>query len=556
MKKNKTILNLEMDNAESLQLLGKNKWLIIITMIAILLVNNWSIPLWDQDEAAYAGFGYNMIESGNWLVPNFMFSDVHRKPPLHFWNIALSYKLFGYNEFAVRFPSFLAILGTFMLMFFQGRKILSSENAFRGLVVLAGSFLVTTIAKVSVTDSTVLFTSTLCAFGIINTLRNPNWQWIGLFWVGFALGILTKGPPIIIFSGAFVGILFIVHPLRRNLLKLHPWFFLPLALAPTFLWGYLTYLEDNGKFLAWMYDWYVLQRINGGVFGQTGPVGSHLIAMTLFFLPFLLYIPRALSINVKGFFQKNEISTILFSWFLAGWLLYEFSPSKLPTYVIAAHLPFAFMISLQLGNGLPFKTLFDKLFTSFHFLVQILLSIALCIVPYYLQLPQNLIVLLMALGLVLLAITVVILIKRNSVKLHYFQMVGALLFILFTWLIAPHITQLIDSSKSVAKVISIHEPDANHVFIGHNFGEQPSLPYYLLIKGYEISDVAHLDPSQLYEKTKELSLNVFILSKEQYAFFCEQAGHIIPHKLISSLIIDRTGSAEYYIVVNSDIVKQ
>ena len=89
----------------------KNQWYIFLFIIVILIMNNWSIPLWDQDEAAYAGFGYIMNESGNWLVPNFMYSDVHRKPPLHFWNIALSYKLFGYNEFAVRFPSFLAILG-------------------------------------------------------------------------------------------------------------------------------------------------------------------------------------------------------------------------------------------------------------------------------------------------------------------------------------------------------------------------------------------------------------------------------------------------------------
>ncbi len=531
----------------------KNQWYIFLFIIVILIMNNWSIPLWDQDEAAYAGFGYIMNESGNWLVPNFMYSDVHRKPPLHFWNIALSYKLFGYNEFAVRFPSFLAILGTLLLMFFQGKKFLTSENAFKGMVVIAGSFLVTAIAKVSVTDATVLFTSTLCAFGIINALHNPNWKWISLFWLGFALGILTKGPPIIIFTGAFAGILFVFHPQRLNLLKLHPWFFLPLAVAPAFLWGYLTYLNDDGVFLAWMYDWYVLQRINGEVFGQTGPIGTHIVAMCAFFLPFLLFIPRSLYFIGKGMIQKNETSTLLFSWFLAGWLLYEFSPSKLPAYVIAAHVPFAFMIALQLENGLPFKTVFDKIFTSVHFLIQFALSLALCILPFYLQLPQNIALLLMILGLVLMGITIFIIIKRNHRQLQYFQMGGALLFIFTAWTIAPQITQLINSSKRVAMHIGEKEPPVNHVFIGHNFGEQPSLPFYLLTEGCEITDATQYTPEQLFEKSYALELNVFILSKDQYDFFCQKVGRKIPFESVKSLIIDRKETADYYIVTSPSI---
>jgi 4-amino-4-deoxy-L-arabinose transferase-like glycosyltransferase len=519
----------------------------------ILLVNNWSIPLWDQDEAAYAGFGYVMNETGNWLVPDFLYSDVHRKPPLHFWNIALSYKLFGYNEFAVRFPSFIAILGTFLLMFFQGKKWLPTEIALRGVIVLGGSFLVTAIAKVSVTDATVLFTSTLCAFGLINTLRSPKWTWIALFWIGFCLGVLTKGPPIIIFTGTFAALLFIIHPQRFNLFKLHPWFFLPIAVAPAFLWGYLTYLNDDGAFLAWMYDWYVLQRINGEVFGQTGPIGTHIVAMCAFFLPFLLHIPQALYATGKEMFQKNESAMLLSSWFLSGWLLYEFSPSKLPAYVIAAHVPFAIMIALQVEKGIPFKSVFDKIFTSLHFLIQFALSLALCSIPFYLQLPQNITFLLLMLGLLLMSITVFLLLKRNHRQLHYYQMGGALFFVLTAWTIAPQITQLINSSKRVAMLIGEKNPPLNHVFIGHNFGEQPSLPFYLLTKGCEITDATHYTPAQLFEKSYGIELTVFILSKEQYDYFCSQVGREIQYESVSSLIIDRKETANYYVVTSSDI---
>ena len=50
----------------------KRNYLYIYIFIAILIAfaHNNSISLWDQDEAAYAGFAKNMIDSGNWLILN------------------------------------------------------------------------------------------------------------------------------------------------------------------------------------------------------------------------------------------------------------------------------------------------------------------------------------------------------------------------------------------------------------------------------------------------------------------------------------------------------
>ena len=77
--------------------------LVFVALTAIVFVNNGKISLWDQDEAAYAGFAKRMIETHNYIVPDFTWSEPHRKPPLHFWLIALSYKIFGVNTFALRF---------------------------------------------------------------------------------------------------------------------------------------------------------------------------------------------------------------------------------------------------------------------------------------------------------------------------------------------------------------------------------------------------------------------------------------------------------------------
>jgi len=179
---------------------NKKLFLSFIAIFVLLLLNNHNVPFWDQDEPAYAGFAFNMLEQNQWVIPDFPFSDVHRKPPLHFWLIAFFNFIFGYNEFTVRFSSSLAIFGVLLLVYFQGRKFFTEQTAYYSLWILAGSFLVTAIAKIAVTDATVLFFITLCAFGLLNVLYSRSKKWVFLFWIAIALGTLTKGPPVLFFT--------------------------------------------------------------------------------------------------------------------------------------------------------------------------------------------------------------------------------------------------------------------------------------------------------------------------------------------------------------------
>ena len=58
----------------------------------ILLISNNNITLFDQDEAAYAGFGKYILENPQAHIPQFLWSEPHRKTPLHFWFITFSTK--------------------------------------------------------------------------------------------------------------------------------------------------------------------------------------------------------------------------------------------------------------------------------------------------------------------------------------------------------------------------------------------------------------------------------------------------------------------------------
>ena len=64
----------------------------------------------EPDEGRYAEIAREMIETGDWLVPHFWYVPHFDKPPMTYWLVASSMKLFGQNEWAVRLPLALAAL--------------------------------------------------------------------------------------------------------------------------------------------------------------------------------------------------------------------------------------------------------------------------------------------------------------------------------------------------------------------------------------------------------------------------------------------------------------
>lgn len=513
-------------------------------MVVILIINNWSMPLWDQDEAAYAGFGKTMIETGDYLIPDYHFSHDHRKTPLHFWSIAISFKVFGYNEFAVRFPSFLAILGTLFLVLYQTRKWFGLDVAYKSTIVLGTSILVTSLAKVSVTDASLLFFSTLSGFALVNTLTEPKFKWKFLFYLGISLGLLTKGPPIIIFTGALAGLLFIFHPNRFNLLKLHPWFFLPVAFLPVLGWGYMTYQTDGGDFLSWMYDWYVKKRVSGAVYGQTGPPGMHLGLMFGFFLLSAMYFFNGFTDGIRSLFKEKNNLFLFGSWLVAGWLLYEFSPSKLPAYVIPAHVALAILIGKRINDFEQQNQRPHWFFTGLHYVLNISLGVGLMIASKFVDINDNLTIALICVGAFYLMALMIQLLQFKSKKFFNTQVYSNILLLIALWAVAPLFSQHINSSEKVSEYVLSNLDHDSPIIIGYAPGMQPSLPFYLsgnnnpIIVEFESHKITHLYDS--------LSTGAFILNEEQDSIF-KLNYPTYTSEIITSKIIDRKEVATYYV---------
>jgi 4-amino-4-deoxy-L-arabinose transferase-like glycosyltransferase len=152
--------------------------------------------LTDRDEGRNAEAGREMFESGDRLTPTFNGELRIAKPVFIYWLMEQSYRLFGVNEFAARFPSALFGMG---LIFIHYLFLLHQRDQtvalFGGLMLLL-NLEILGLGRMALTDSVLIFFTTASLYGFWLGLHGEGGvrRWIWVFYIGMALATLTKGP--------------------------------------------------------------------------------------------------------------------------------------------------------------------------------------------------------------------------------------------------------------------------------------------------------------------------------------------------------------------------
>ena len=92
----------------------ERRWLavLIVVIAGVRLATLPAYPLMDPTEARYAEIARKILETGDWVMPQFDYGVPFRgKPPLSEWLTAATMAVFGINELAARLPAFLLLLG-------------------------------------------------------------------------------------------------------------------------------------------------------------------------------------------------------------------------------------------------------------------------------------------------------------------------------------------------------------------------------------------------------------------------------------------------------------
>lgn len=343
-------------------------------------------PLVIPDEARYSEIPREMLASGDWLSPCFDGMKYFEKPSAAYWPAMLSIKIFGENNFAIRFPQALSALFSALFLFlfvrrFTGKDDLSLWTA--GVFLIFGEvFLVGTFAVLDGIFSCFIAGS-MCMFYYAWTEEVSVKRHLFLFVAGLLCGgaFMVKGFLGLVIPGAAIATFLVWMrdwkafyrmswlPLAGFLLLAGPWIVATQFCEPKF-WKYFIIVEHFGRFLGDNSErhpqpfWFYVPVLLGGV------------------MPFTVL---AYSIFRGGRKLKWESPFFRFcaTWVVVPLILLSISSGKLGTYIlplfpaIAAIVTFAMFQSFKDARTKSFNLTANILAIAFGIAAVIFLIIQL-----------------------------------------------------------------------------------------------------------------------------------------------------------------------------------
>lgn len=304
--------------------------------------------IWDGSEAFYAETPREMLESGDWLSPRFNYEPRVNKPPLTYWAVAVSYKIFGVNEFAVRLPGALAVLGITLFAYGAVRSFYGPRAALFAAVITAVTPRIFILGRRLPIDIMLLLFLTGTLFFLLRATTKENaidWR---LAYVFAALGFMTKGPvAVIIPAGALLAWMLCSGKFRELFSTMRFLEGIGIFLCISFPWYFLSYLTHGWDYIASFFLSDNLGRFASESFGPSRGFFYYIPVWFLDFFPWSIIGLVALTSFRKGFRKRLEDAPfgLTFFWCALVFLMFSLSKNKQEYYIAPMYPAAAILIA-------------------------------------------------------------------------------------------------------------------------------------------------------------------------------------------------------------------
>jgi 4-amino-4-deoxy-L-arabinose transferase-like glycosyltransferase len=275
--------------------------LFLAASAALFLVNLGGPSLWDADEGRNAGCAYEMLVSGNYLVPTFNAELRVDKPPLLYWLEVAAYRLLGIHELAARLPSALAAFLTVLLVYELGRSLFDRATGLLAALLFATTPMVCASARFANPDALLnLFTVLALLVTWLGYAKMGRLLFVPMG-LASALAVLAKGPVGLLVPGT-VLLAFLIWA-RKVRMLLAPARLIAGCLAFAFValpWYILVGVETKGAFLhGFLWD-HNLGRFQSPMEHHGGGPFYYLLVLLVGFAPWSAFLGLALWHGVRG----------------------------------------------------------------------------------------------------------------------------------------------------------------------------------------------------------------------------------------------------------------
>jgi 4-amino-4-deoxy-L-arabinose transferase-like glycosyltransferase len=308
------------------------------------------VPLIEPDEGRYAEIPREMLELGDFITPHLNYVKYFEKPPLHYWLNALSFKIFGENEFAARFPGALMGLLTVLLTYHVGRRLFGRREGLLAALILGTSIGFIIQARIDIIDMTLTCTlSAALAFFIVAAREGETRKglYYHLFYFFAALAVLAKGLIGIVFPGAIIFLYMLSTRNWRLLKEMRLLTGIPLFLLVSAPWFIMVSLQ-NPEFPRFFFIREHFERFTTTVHHRKRGIWFFVPVLLITMLPWSFFIPAA----VRGVWRERRSAEgkarlYLFIWAAFIFLFFSISDSQLEPYI----LPIFPALALLMGSA-------------------------------------------------------------------------------------------------------------------------------------------------------------------------------------------------------------
>lgn len=357
----------------------KASWFYFLLGIAaiLLFIHLGTTPIYILDEAKNAECAREMFQQHQWIIPTFNGELRTDKPPLHYFFMALSYKIFGVNEFSARFFSVIMGLLTLAITYFYAKRFITPLKAFCAVLVLVASTHFLFESRLAVPDPYLIFFITLGLLSGFTWLEEKNTRQLYVAAAALALACLAKGPVALALPGLCLLSWIILQKKWKSVFSIHLFLAAILFCLIALPWYFAV---DKATDSAWTRGFFIDNNIDRFANPQEGHGGFFGITILFFlagFLPYIIYIGDIFK-NRKHIINDPllKFSGIVVFLFL---VFFSIASTRLPNYAMPCY-PFAAII---VGKYLAGLLTGDWQVKKLPFLILILLTICIPVAAYF-----------------------------------------------------------------------------------------------------------------------------------------------------------------------------
>jgi len=344
---------------------------VILVAAAVYLACIVSPPsLQDDVDAVQAQIARNMLTSGDWVTARLDGVVYLEKPPLLYWLIAISYKVFGVHDWAARIPIALSAIALCWLTAAFGVWAFGKRAGFYAGLCMATCVGLWLFTRVLIPDVMLTFTVALAMWALLRVLDDDERHlraWAYILAASLGTGLLLKSLIGIVFPVA-AGLIYlaITHQLfvARTWKRLHPFAGIVIILAIAAPWHVLATLRNPpyfaftmrsvaGEYRGFLWFFFVNEQLLRFL-NLRYPRDYNTVPRLYFWLfhlawlfPWSVYFPAAVKLSYKPEDRAGKTRLLALCW--VGFVLVFFTFSTTQEYYSMPCYP---AMALLLGSAM------------------------------------------------------------------------------------------------------------------------------------------------------------------------------------------------------------